>query len=131
MVTTARRARRANVALRWIARIAGTALLVHYVRYGALEATRLATERWVYGDRIFSVGFLAMLLGVVVGWLSDRGAAVLVVGGYLLAAGAPLLGTASRPMLGGGAAEVAAVLLPFLAVGVTYGYVGRTREPAP
>jgi hypothetical protein len=131
MVMTGRAARRVNVALRWIARIAGTALLIYYVRQGAYEATRLATEKWVYGDRIFSVGFLAMLGGIVLGWLADRGAAVLLVGGYLLAAGAPFLGEARRPMLGAGPGDVAVVLLPFLLVGIVYAYAGRTREPAP
>jgi hypothetical protein len=116
--------------VRWIARVAGTALLFVHIRQGGQEAARLALERWVYGDRKFSIGFLAMLLGLLVGWVSDRAAAVLLVAGYVLAAGAPLLGKTARPMIGEDATAVALALLPFLAVGIAYAYAGRTMEPS-
>lgn len=121
--------RRAAVA-RWLARCAGTVLLVLHIRQGAYELSHLTMVTSAYGGRIFSVGFLAMLLGVVVGWLSDRAAAVLLVGGFALAAAAPLLGECTRPMLAPDAVGVMLVLLPFLAVGLAYSYAGRTREPS-
>ena len=80
-----------------------------------------------YGDRIYSVGFLAILLGVIAGWLSYRGGAALIIAGFLLAAGAPALGTCSRPEIATDPAGTALFLLPFLIVGVVFAYVGRTR----
>lgn len=115
--------------MRWAARVAGTALLFVHIRQGGQEAARLASEQWVYGDRMFSIGFLAMMLGLLVGWMSDRAAAVLLVAGYVLAAGAPLLGKTTRAMIGEDAADVAQALLPFLVVGIAYVYAGRTTEP--
>jgi hypothetical protein len=68
-----------------------------------------------------------MVLGLLVGWLSDRAGAALLIAGYLLAAGAPILGTSSRPMLAQDAFGVALVLLPFLIVGLAYAFAGRRR----
>lgn len=127
MTASARSARWTATAVRWLARVGGTALLLWRVQHATYELTRLLEEHWVYGERIFSVGFLAMMLGLVVGWLSDRVGAALLIAGYLLAAGAPLLGTCSRPMLAQDALGVAVVLLPFLIVGVAYAFAGRTR----
>jgi hypothetical protein len=129
MTPSGRTIRHRRIAVRWVARGAGSVLLLVHVREGAYEASRLVMEKWVYGDRMFSIGFLAMLFGLLVGWLTDRGAAVLLVGGYVLAAGASLLGRTSRTMMGDDAAAVAIALLPFLVVGIAYAYAGRTMEP--
>lgn len=112
---------------RWLARVGGTCLLVYWTRHAVYELAALLEERLVYGERLFSLGFLAMMLGVLVGWLSDRVGAGLLIAGYLLAAGAPVLGTSSRLMLAEDALGVARVLLPFLVVGVAYAYAGKTR----
>ncbi|MFH1501647.1 MAG: hypothetical protein ABIG03_01240 [Candidatus Eisenbacteria bacterium] len=114
-------------AVRWLARIGGTALLLKWIRHAPHELTTLLEEQWSYGERIFSVGFLAMLLGLVAGWLSDKLGAALLIAGFLLAAGAPVLGTCSRPMLAPDALGVAVILSPFFAVGVAYAFAGRTR----
>jgi MFS family permease len=130
MITSGRSLRRRRIAVRWIARVAGGALFLLQIQQGAYEASHLVTDnKWLYADRMFSIGFLAMALGLLVGWLSDRAGAVLLVGGYMLAAGAPLLGTTARPMIGDDAAAVAIALLSFLAVGIAYAYAGRTMEP--
>ncbi len=53
---------------------------MHY-QQGIYEVNRLVEQRWAYGERIFSAAFLAMLLGLLMGWRSDRfGAALLVPG---------------------------------------------------
>jgi len=127
MAASPRSARRAAAAARWLARLGGTVLLLYWMRHAVYELARLLEERWVFGERLFSVGFLAMMLGLLVGWLSDRLAAGLLIAGYLLAAGAPLLGTSSRTMLADDPPGVAFVLLPFLLVGVAYAFAGRTR----
>ncbi len=128
MAASASTARRAAATARWLARIAGTLLLVYWIRQAAYEVAALQGEQSVYGERLFSLGFLAMMLGLLVGWVSDRIAAGLLIAGYLLAAGAPILGTSSRPELAGSAAGVALLLLPFLVVGAAYAYAGRTRS---
>lgn len=113
--------------VRWLARVGGTILLVYWIRHATFELAVLMEEKWLYGERLFSVGFLVMMLGLLVGWLSDRAAAGLLIAGYLLAAGAPFLGTSSRSMLADDAPGVALVLLPLLVVGAAYAYAGRTR----
>lgn len=127
MAAYARSASRTAAAVRWFARVGGTALLLWRIQLVAYELARLMEERWVYGERIFSIGFLAMMLGLVVGWLSDRAGAALLIAGYMLAAGAPLLGTCSRPTLAQNAWGIAVVLSPFLIVGAAYAFAGRTR----
>ena len=85
----------------------------------------MIVQKWAYGERIFSIAFLGMLVGLLVGWWRDRFAAALLLSGYVLAAGAPFVSRFSRPMLGSDAAGVALVLLPFLVVGLAYAYAGR------
>jgi len=72
-----------------------------------------------------------MLLGLVVGWLDDKLAAALLIVGYLLAAGAPVVGTCSRSMLAEDAVSLAVKLLPFLVLGIAYAYAGRRRPAFP
>lgn len=124
-----RGARRVATTIRWLARVAGVLLLVRWVPHAPYEAMRFMEEQWSYGERLFSVGFLAMLLGLVVGWVNDKLAAALLIVGYLLAAGAPVVGTCSRPMLAEDALSLAVKLLPFLVIGTAYAYAGR-RRPA-
>ena len=76
-------ARRVATAVRWLARIGGTALLVRWIHHLPYEWRVFLEEQWDYGDRLFSVGFLAMLLGVLAGWLNDKLAAALLIIGYL------------------------------------------------
>lgn len=97
---------------------------MHY-QQGIYEVNRLVEQRWAYGERIFSAAFLAMLLGLLMGWRSDRFGAALLVPGYILAAGVPFVSKFSRPMLGSDALGVAVALLPFLVVGLAYAYAGR------
>jgi len=96
-----------------------------HFQQGIYEVNRLIEERWAFGERIFSVAFLAMLLGVLIGWRSDRFGAALLVPGYILAAGMPFVSEFSRPMLGSNAQGVALALLPFLVVGLAYAYAQR------
>ncbi len=96
-----------------------------HFQQGIYEVNRLIEERWAFGERIFSVAFLAMLLGVLIGWRSDRYGAALLVPGYILAAGVPFVSEFSRPMLGPDAQGVALALLPFLVVGLAYAYANR------
>ncbi|MCK4681025.1 hypothetical protein KAT82_07840 [bacterium] len=96
-----------------------------HFQQGIYEVNRLIEERWAFGERIFSVAFLAMLLGVLIGWRSDRSGAALLVPGYILAAGMPFVSEFSRPMLGSDAQGVALALLPFLVVGLAYAYAQR------
>jgi hypothetical protein len=131
MTASARSARWTATSVRWLARIGGTVLLLRWIRHAAYELTVLVEEHLVYGERIFSMGFLAMTLGLLVGWLSEKAGAALLVAGYLLAAGAPFLGTSSRPMLAQDASGVAVALLPFLIVGAAYAFAGRTRALLP
>jgi len=123
--------RRIATAVRWLARGGGVLLLVRWVSHAPYEVTRFMEEQWSYGERLFSVGFLAMLLGLVVGWLNDRLAAALLIVGYLLAAGAPVVGTCSRSMLAEDALSLAVRLLPFLVIGIAYAYAGRRRPAFP
>jgi len=119
--------RRLAIAVAWVARVAGTVLLFRHWRLGVDEIGQLTTVGTTYGDRIFSVGFLAMLLGLVIGWLNLRAAAALLIAGYVLAAGAPFLGTCVRPDMARTPSGVALFLLPFVIVGIAYAYAGRTR----
>jgi hypothetical protein len=96
-----------------------------HFQQGIYEVNRLIEERWAFGERIFSVAFLAMLLGVLIGWRSDRSGAALLVPGYILVAGVPFVSEFSRPMLGPDAQGVALALLPFLVVGLAYAYADR------
>ena len=96
-----------------------------HFQQGIYEVNRLIEERWAFGERIFSVAFLAMLLGVLIGWRSDRSGAALLVPGYILAAGMPFVSEFSRPMLGPDGQGVALALLPFLVVGLAYAYAQR------
>ena len=125
-----RSTRRSRTVVRWLARIAGTLLLVRHARDGVFEAAKLVAELWVFADRVYSFGFLAMLAGLILGWLSDRAAAGLLVAGYLLAVGAPLLGTTSRPLRAASAGELALEFLPVLLVGFAYVYSGTRRRPS-
>ena len=120
--------RRTSVALRWIARLGGTALLVVFFSQGTYEFSRLVAQKWVYGERIFSAAFLGMLLGTMVGWRNDRLAAALLMAGYVLTAATLFLADFARPMLGADAGAVAARLLPFLIVGLVYARAGRIRR---
>jgi hypothetical protein len=130
MVISNRSTNRSRMVVRWLARVAGTLLLVRHARDGVFEAAKLVTERWVYADRIYSIGFLAMLVGLILGWLSDRAAAGLLVAGYLLAAGAPFLGTTSSPLPVADPAALALHLMPLLLVGLAYVYSGTRRRPS-
>ena len=98
--------------------------MVHF-QQGIYEVNRLIEQKWAYGERIFSAALLGMLLGVLIGWRSDRFGAALLISGYVLAAGAPFVSKFTRPMLGSDAAGVALALLPFLVVGLAYAYAGR------
>ena len=98
--------------------------MVHF-QQGIYEVNRLIEQRWAYGERIFSAAFLGMLLGLLVGWRSDRFAAALLVSGYVLSATVPFMSKMSRPALGSDALAVAVALLPFLVVGLAYAYAGR------
>jgi hypothetical protein len=50
-----------------------------HFQQGVHEFSVLLERRWAYGERIFSAAFLGMLLGLLLGWRSDRfGAALLV-----------------------------------------------------
>jgi len=129
MSRSARIDRRVSAVIGWAARIGGTVLLWLQWRHGVYEATVLAGPAASYGNRILSVGFLAMLLGIVLGWLSYRGGAALIIGGYVLAVAAPFLGECSRPELATTHAGLAIALLPFLAVGIGHAYAGRRRPP--
>jgi hypothetical protein len=119
--------KRLAVGIGWIARLGGTILVLRYWQHGVEEIQQFRFAAMTYGDRIYSVGFLAILLGVIVGWLSYRGGAALIIAGFLLAAGAPALGTCSRPELAADPAASALFLLPILIGGVVFAYVGRTR----
>ncbi len=96
-----------------------------HFQQGIYEVGRLIEQRWAFGERIFSAAFLAMLLGLLMGWRSDRFGAALLVPGYILAAGVPFMSKFSRPMLGPDAQGVALALLPLLVVGLAYAYAGR------
>ena len=98
--------------------------MLHF-QQGIYEVNRLIEQKWAFGERIFSVALLAMLLGLLIGWRSDRFGAALLVPGYILAAGVPFMSEFSRPMLGPDAQGVALALLPFLAVGLGYAYADR------
>lgn len=98
--------------------------MMHF-QQGIYEINRLIEQKWAYGERIFSTAFLAMLLGLLIGWRSDRFGAALLVPGYILAAGVPFMSKFSRPMLGSDAHSVALALLPFLVVGLAYAYADR------
>jgi len=82
-------------------------------------------QKWAYAERIFSVAFLAMILGALVGWRSDRAGAAFILSGYILAVGLGFLERFTRPMLAGSPGELAIVLLPFFVVGALYAYAGR------
>lgn len=98
--------------------------MMHF-QQGVYEFNVLLAQRWAYGERIFSAAFLGMLLGLLLGWRSDRYGAALLVPGYILAAAVPFMSRFSRPALGPDAQGVALALLPFLAVGLAYAYAGR------
>jgi nitrate/nitrite transporter NarK len=114
----------------WVARVGGLALVALNFRQGMYEVNRLLVQKWAYAERIFSVAFLAMLLGALVGWKSDRAGAAFLMSGYLLAIGFSAVGRFSRPELAGGTGELALVLLPFLVVGLLYAYAGRRSSLA-
>lgn len=119
--------RRVAAITRWSARVVGTGLLAYWFRHAEYEFAILMQEKWVYGERMFSLGFLAMMLGLVIGWMSDRVAAGLLIAGYILAVAAPFMGKIVRPMLSEEPLGIAIELLPLLLVGVAYAYAGRTR----
>lgn len=96
-----------------------------HFQQGIYEINNLIAQKWAYGERIFSVAFLGMLVGLLAGWWKDRFAAALLVPGYILAAGVPLVSRFSRPALGSDAAGVAVALLPFLVIGLAFAYAGR------
>ncbi len=98
--------------------------MVHF-QQGIHEVNRLIVQKWAYGERIFSMAFLGMLLGVLAGWRSDRFGAALLISGYFLAAAVPFASKFTRPMLGSDALGVALALSPFLVVGLAYAYAGR------
>ena len=98
--------------------------MVHF-QQGIYEINRLIEQRWVYGERIFSMAFLGMLLGVLIGWRSDRYGAALLIPSYVLVAVVPFTSKFTRPMLGSDALGVALALAPFLVVGLAYAYAGR------
>jgi len=96
-----------------------------HFQQGIYEINRLIVQKWAYGERIFSIAFLGMLVGLLAGWWRDRFAAALLLSGYVLAAGVPFVSRFSRPMLASDAPGVAVVLLPFLVIGLAYAYAGR------
>ena len=98
--------------------------MVHF-QQGIYEINRLIEQRWVYGERIFSMAFLGLLLGVLIGWRSDRYGAALLISSYVLVAVVPFTSKFTRPMLGSDALGVALALVPFLVVGLAYAYAGR------
>ena len=98
--------------------------MVHF-QQGIYEINRLIEQKWVYGERIFSMAFLGMLLGVLIGWRSDRYGAALLIPSYVLVAVVPFTSKFTRPMLGSDALGVALALAPFLVVGLAYAYAGR------
>lgn len=111
----------------WVARLAGSALVVVYFRQGVYEFNRLLVQRWAYGERIYCAAFLGMMVGAIVGWWNERLAAALLMAGYILAAAIPFLGKVERPMLGDSAPMIALMLLPFLIVGMIYARRNRVR----
>lgn len=121
---------RSRSVVRWLARLTGTLLLIRHASEGVFEAAKLAAELWVFADRVYSMGFLAMLAGLLCGWLNDRAAAGLLIAGYLLTVGAPLLGTTSRPLRAATPGDLAVEFLPLLLVGAAYVYSGTRRGPA-
>ncbi|MBN2565359.1 MAG: hypothetical protein JXB46_06580 [Candidatus Eisenbacteria bacterium] len=120
-------ARRVAAIVRWSARVLGTGLLAYWFRHAEYEFAILMQEKWVYGERMFSIGFLAMMLGLVVGWMSDRVAAGLLIAGYILAVAAPFMGEIVRPTLADNPLAIGLELLPLLVIGAAYAYSGRTR----
>jgi hypothetical protein len=117
--------RKRSVISRWVARIAGTVLIVLNYEQVPYEINRLVVQKWAYGERIFSMAFLAMMLGMVVGWWNHRFAAVLILSGWVLATAVLFTSRFARPMLGADAKAVAVYMLPFLVVGVLYAYSGK------
>jgi hypothetical protein len=117
--------RKRSAVARWVARLAGTILIVLNYKHALYEVNRLVVQKWAYGERIFSVAFLAMLLGMVVGWWNHRFATALILSGYILATIVPFVSHCPRPMLGADAQAVAVYLIPFLAVGLVYAYSGK------
>jgi hypothetical protein len=126
MAGSGRTARRTTVLLRWVARIVGTLLLVVFLGRAVSEA-RLVLETRDYGDRIFSFGVLAALLGLVLGWSVERMGGALIVGGCLLTVGAAVVTGNAHSGWPPDAPGVAAQLFPIFVVGIIYLYVGRTR----
>ena len=114
--------------VRWLARIAGTLLLIRHARDAVFEVAKLSAELWVFADRVYSLGFLAMVAGLVLGWVSDRAAAGLLVAGYLLTVSAPLVGTTSQPLRAASPGQLALEFMPLLVVGVAYVYSGTRRR---
>jgi hypothetical protein len=119
-----RRNTRSKAAL-WVARVGGLALVALHYRQGVYEVNRLIVQKWAYAERIFSVAFLGMMFGALIGWRSDRAGAAFLMSGYLLTVGLSAIGRFSRPGLAEGPGELALVLLPFLLVGLLYAYAGR------
>lgn len=116
---------RSAAAVRWLARVGGTVLFYLHYRQSIYEINRLIVQKWAYGERIFSAAFLAMLVGLIIGWWNHRFAAALLISGYILTAGVPFVSKFPRPMLGADAQGIAVALLPFLVVGLAYAYSGR------
>jgi hypothetical protein len=117
--------RKRTAVARWVARLGGTALILVNYKQALYEIDRLIVQKWAYGERIFSVAFLAMLLGMVIGWWNHRFATALILSGYILATVVPFVSRVSRPMIAPDPQGVAIYLLPFLAVGLIYAYSGR------
>lgn len=113
---------------RWIARLGGTALIVLHFQQATYEVERLVVQKWAFAERIFSAAFLGMLLGALFGWRSDKGAAALLLSGYILAAAVPFFGRVDRPALATDPQGMAVALLPFAVVGLLYAYATKRKS---
>jgi hypothetical protein len=102
-------------------------IVLHYEQV-PYEINRLVVQKWAYGERIFSMAFLAMMLGMVVGWWNHRLAAVLILSGWVLTTATVFVSRFGRPMLGADPQAVAVSLLPFFVVGALYAYSGRRHR---
>lgn len=107
---------RTNVA-RWVARALATVFLVLLVKQGRQEISHLLGEQSP-GDHVFSVGFLTMLLGAVVGWFREGTGGALMVVGYAVVVAT--VATASAMGLAEAFEAIAMSLttLPFLVAGL-------------
>jgi hypothetical protein len=102
---------------RWLARALAPVFFVLLIKQGIREVNHLLGEQSP-GDHVFSIAFLMMLVGAIVGWFTEGVGGTMMVAGYVAVAAAVTIAAVTGLAEPFDAAAMCLVTLPLFVAGV-------------